>query len=435
MRRRTVWGLGLLSGVAGLALVACSESPAAPAQCPEFCPPTQFGLVDTILAMGIGRDSSFTGYITPIEAPVMLAEEVPGLDSRAIFRTGAILPNLLPRSGDTTTAPIHVDSIRLSLTLQFRDTSVHNLVLHFFKLPLTIDTTTTFADVQGDFAAPEIRSVNVDSLVAKFGTRDTVTGDSVVSLNDTTREVVLSLRFDTLQVPYVAADSGKVAFGVRVSADSAAHIAIGASDAGAGPVITWFNSVDSVGVLVSRIAQPRLAVFDAFVFDPPTAALDSNLTVGGMPTSRALLRVALPRWLRDSTQIIRATLYLVPTAPATGFTADSYFISAGRLAIDVGRKSPLAFDTAAFNSVPIHPGYADTVRIEVTGMLRTWQVDTSAQMAMYLRQFTITGQLLGRLQGTEGATFSSMRFYPTSAAPYRPALHITYVPLIRFTIP
>lgn len=442
-RRSSRWRLGVPLGVlAGVvtAIVGCSESPGAPARCPEFCPGTQFGVVDTILGMGIGRDSSFTGYVTPVDAPVMIAADLPGtLDSRPIFRTGPILPNLLPKSGDTTTAPIRVDSIRLTLIIEFRDPAVHNLTLHFFKLPLSIDTGTTFADVAGDFAAPEIRSVNVDSLLSKTGSKDTVTGDSVITKNDTIGEIQLSLRFDTLQVPYVAADSGKVAFGVRVSGDSAAHVTLGATDAGAGPQIIWYNSVDSAGTMVSRAAQRRLAFFDAFVYDPPTAggggAADSTLTVGGMPTSRALLRVALPRWLRDSTQIIRATLNLVPATPATGFAADSIFISAGRLAIDVGRKSPLAFDTAAFNSPAIHPGYADTVRIEVTGMLRIWQIDTTAQMAMYLRQLLITGALNGRFSGTEGATFSSMSFYPTLAAAYKPTLHITYAPQIRFSLP
>lgn len=436
MRRGLIWRLAALGGVAAAAVLACSESPGAPAHCPEFCPPTQFGLVDTVLSTSIERDSSFSGYQTAANAPVMLAEDIPGggqVDSRPIFRTGGILPNLLPRSGDTTTAPIHVDSIRLSITLQYHDHGTRNLRLHFFKLPKTIDTATTFADLQGDFAAPEIRSVNVDTLLSVK--KDSVTGDSLVAFDDTTGQIVLSLRFDTLQVPYVPADSGVVAFGIRISADSAAHVAVGATDGGVGPQIIWYNSVDSAGTLVSRTAQRRGAFFDSFVFDPPPAALDSNLAVGGIPTSRALLRVSLPRWLRDSTQIIRATLYLLPVSPATGFGADSFFVSAGRLAVDLGRKSPLAIDTAAFNSAPIHPGFSDTLPIEVTGMLRIWQVDTAAQMAMYLRHFLITGSLNGRLDGTEAASFTSMRFYPTQAAAYKPVLHITYAPLIRFQIP
>ncbi len=436
IRRGLLWRLAALGGAAGAALLACNESPAAPARCPEFCPPTEFGIVDTVLPTSIERDSAFTGYITPAIAPVMLAEDVSGggqVDSRPIFRTGPILPNLLPKSGDTTTAPIHVDSIRLTVILQYHDPGARNLTLHFFKLPITIDTATTFADLQGDFAAAEIRSVNVDSLLALK--KDSVTGDSLISSNDTTGEIQLSLRFDTLQVPYVVADSGVVAFGIRVSADSAAHVAVGATDGGAGPQIIWYNSVDSAGTMVSRTAQRRGAFFDSFVFDPPPPALDSTLAVGGMPTSRALLRVALPHWLRDSTQIIRGTLYLVPVAPATGFGGDSFFVSAGRLAIDIGRKSPLAFDTAAFNSAPIHPGFADTLRIEVTGMLRTWQVDTAAHMAMYLRYFLITGELNGRLEGTEAASFTSIRFYPTLATAFKPVLHITYAPLIRFQIP
>ncbi len=68
---------------------------------------------------------------------------------------------------------------------------------------------------------------------------------------------------------------------------------------------------------VRQSPQPR-GVFDSFVSNVTSIALDSNLTVGGVPATRALLRFALPRNIRDSAQIIRATLLLVPTGPPGG---------------------------------------------------------------------------------------------------------------------
>src|SRR2546422_3641901 len=59
------------------------------------------------------------------------------------------------------------------------------------------------------------------------------------------------------------------------------------------------------------------------VFDPPTPPLDSTLAVGGAPSARSILRVVLPRAIRDSSQIIRATLILVPAVPVKGAPSDS----------------------------------------------------------------------------------------------------------------
>ena len=436
MSRRHVGRAASVVAVVALAATACVEDVTSPSRCPDFCPGGKIVTIESLLTTAIARDSSFRGYVSPHEAAVMLAATLPTVDSRPIFQTIQIATQLRIGTGsDTTTGPIVVDSAKLVLTLLRRDTAAHNLGLAFYRLPLGLDSTTTFAGLAPAFATPPLRVVNLDSLLALPGRRDSITGDSILVVDTVRHAVTVSLRLDTTQARYSAADSGRLAYGVRVIADTLASLALGATDGGDGPEIQWFNRVDSAGTLVARPPQRRLMRFDSFVFDPSPAPFDSNLTVGGVPAARALLRVALPRGIRDSSQIIRATLLLLPVTPTEGVPVDSFFINVRRVAADLSAKSPIGEDTIVANSAPRRPGPADTVRIEVTSVLRSWQSDTTAATAMYLRLLAVDRRSGSQLDGTEGGTFTALRLYSSRAAAFRPALRLTYVPRIKFGLP
>jgi hypothetical protein len=422
-----------------LGVLACTENVTSPASCPDFCPSGQIVTVESLLATAISRDSSFRGYVESHGAFMLLAATLPSLDSRPIFQTAPMAPRLRINSGnDTATGPIVVDSSKLTFTLLRRDSAAHNLRLVLYRLPLGLDSTSTFAGTDPSFGGTPVRSVNLDSLFALPGRRDSVTGDSVLSVDSVRHAVTFSLKFDTAQIPFdssVAADSGRLAFGVRVTADGPASAAFGSSEFGSGPEIAWFNRVDSAGTLLERAAQRRLVHFDGFVFDPPPAALDSNLTVGGVPASRALLRIALPRAIRDSSQIIRATLILVPVAPVPATPPDSFFLMVNHLAADLGAKSPIANDTIAPKSALFGPGFADTVRIEVTSLLRFWQFDTTSATAVYLRLLALDRADSTRLDGSEGSTLTALRLYSSRTPAFRPALLLTFVRRFKFGEP
>ena len=168
--------------------------------------------------------------------------------------------------------------------------------------------------------------------------------------------------------------------------------------------------------------------FDGYVYDPPAAALDSSLAVGGAPSARSLLRFARPAALFDSAQIVRATLVLVPVVAAVGSPVDSFRVVAQRIAADLGGKSPLAGpsfpgDGSYFGAAYVHPGSLDTVTVDITDMLRRWQADTAAPTALFLRA------------DPEGGVLGEMRFAPSGAAALRPALLVTYVPRFPFGVP
>src|SRR5205823_7983760 len=107
-----------------------------------------------------------------------------------------------------------------------------NLFLKVYPLPITIDSTTTFADVDPALSSRALDSVNVSTLLAlpavfdsttkpEFGsdsTQDSIRTDGAghtLQINRTTTDTVLKVFFDldTLGVPFSRPDSGKAAFG------------------------------------------------------------------------------------------------------------------------------------------------------------------------------------------------------------------------------
>ena len=405
-----------------LLAAACVERLTAPGHCPDFCPSGQITVVDTLLTTSINRDSAYRGYVVSYQSPVMLAAFLPDttdtLDGRPIFRFNGFGPRLPVSSVDTGQIR-GADSARLQLYIVRRDTATHNLRLQFYRLPTTIDTTTTFDAVAAAFNNAPVRpTVKFDTLLAQPGGKDPVTGDSVV-VDTVNHRWLLSLKFDAAAARYDGtSDSGAVAYGIRIAADTRASIAFGKG--AVGPVLQWYLRVDSLGKDVARnpaVLGPTLA---NFVFTPPPAPLDATLAVGGAPSARSLLRVAFPKFIRDSSQIIRGTLFLVPAVAARGTPADSFVMEARTVLADFGRKSPI--DPRLDDPIVIHPGAKDTIKIEVTNMLQLWAADTTHPTVFLLRP------------QAEAQYFGEIRFYPSKAA-LRPTLQITYVKQFPFGVP
>ena len=441
MTRRLVWLLFLLG--AG----ACTEEATAPGRCPNFCPGGRAVTTDTIFTDLIERDSSYRGYLPPYAAEALAVADLPSVQSRAFF----VLPHNVPptvvtSSSDTTQVPIVVDSSQFRLTILRRDSSATNLTLRVYALPIATDSTRTFADLDPDFNAPPIDSVNVSALLARPPIVDTATADSasrrifgdttrtdsaghVLTVADSGRTLTMYFHFDTLQAPFVAVDSGQLAFGFRVSADSFASIAVGSLQAARPPLMQWFfhHAIrDTSGVkpdsnvYATLLRSPQ---FNSFVFNPPVAPLDDNLAVGSAPSERSLIRVKLPKFLHDSIDVVRATAIFVRVAPVVGAPSDSFSLRAFPVLTDFGGKSP---PSAAFSAErTIHTGSTntDTVTIELTDLVRAWAQDTTAPTAFFLAHVP------------EAASFTEIRFYSSRAPAFRPALHVTYVKRFPFGTP
>jgi len=417
--RRVAWLAAVLAG--------CVDRATAPGVCPTFCPSGTIDVVDTVLAASVARDSTFRGYVLPYQAVAMTASDVPGVvDSRVVFVTTALPASVALNSADTTTSPlVGTDSAKITFTVLRRDTAAHNQTLTLYRLPVTIDSNTTFGDVAGAFAGSPLRTVNLDSLLAKPNGVDVTTGDSA-GIDTTSKQLKVTLKLDSLEATYVPGDSGKLGIGVRVGADAPTSISCCTRENACGAAIAWFMKVDSIkGADTTLVHKPYAGVslFDTFLFDPPPAPLDSTLVVGGAPSARSIMRITLPRGIRDSSQIIRATLLLLPAVPARGAPADSFVVEAHTVAADFGAKSPLVLDATRTDTTRIHVGATDTLRIEVTNLMQFWVADSTRPEVLMLRS------------QEEAARPTEIRFYPSAATPYRPALRITYARRFPFGVP
>jgi hypothetical protein len=429
----------LLALVGALGVAACVERLAAPGQCPDFCPDS-LTVVDVVLD-SVSGDSSFRGYVRAHESVVRLAANLPNVRSFAVSRTFGITPHFV--FGSDTVPIIGVDSVRLEFTVVRRDTAAHDLLLHLYRVAKSFDSTTAFADLAPAFTDSLVRTVNVDSLLAFPEVRDsvlnadirrdTITGD-YVRVDSLQERLVINLKLDSAQAPYVPGDSGRLAFGIGVSANMPTTVSLGSRLAGTALSARWYVRADSVQQ--DTIARDLMAPtdFDTFVFDPPLPPDDSTLAVGGVPAARSLLRVSIPRAIRDSSQVVRATLTLVPDRAAQGAPADSFLVAARRVQSDLGAKSVPATPRfqgdsshVAFSWVRI--GSTDTVRIEITRIVRLWAADTTQPPAIVLQQSIRPFSVI------EGAVLSEIRFRPSTDAAFRPAVHVTYIPRYRFKIP
>jgi len=433
--------------VAGVAL-ACTEKVTAPGVCPNFCPGDSIAIRDTIFTTIIQRDSSFRGYVPSYAAEAMTAADVPGvLDSRAFFTTDTMIRRVAPKSGDTTTVPITVDSSRVRFVIVHRPKNTTNLRLRLYQLPITADSTSTFASLDPSFTATPVDSLNVNALLALPAIADTHTvrlwdslwgvqsSDSirvssaghVLQINHLDSTLVVYFKLDTLQAPFIPADSGRRAWGVRVAADSFASVVLGSTESGGnGPLMRRFfhyTIPDTVSATPDSVVHTDRFVgtrFDNFVFTPPTPPLDSNLAVGGVPSARALLRVAMPAYLHDSIDVVRATLILVPVSAVPGVPSDSFRVLARPVLTDLGAKSPLSTSPLLNGSTFIHIGSPDTVHVEITNLVRAWSLDTTMATAFILGQVP------------EATSYAEIRFYSSRAPAFRPGLRVTYVKRFRF---
>ena len=423
-------------GVLALLAAACTDKLATLSQCPAFCPGgDSLQTRDTIFTTIIARDSAYRGFVAPYEAAVLIAAEMPGVDSRPIW----ISPGIpLTRRYGTDTVPkpvIGADSAKVLIFIRRYEAGASNLRLKLYHMPQTIDSSTTFSDVSSAFTDSLIDSLNVDSVLAMPNHHDTITGDSI--LTDTVNHTLsVFWKLTPAQLPFVFADSGRQALGLRVAADSLASISISTTGSvNAGPGIIWYTRVDSAGVIrpdTARQLSPQVS-HHLFVMNPGAAPLDSNLAIGGIPTARSLLRFTLPRFIRDSSFVVRATLALIPSQAAQGVASDSFVVFAQRVEADFGGKSPLAIarfagDSAVSDTAGVLIGATDTVRFELLPIVRLWQADTTAPQAIML-----VLRSRGDLGTTfEGGTLAEMRFYSSRNPALRPALRVTYIPRFKF---
>lgn len=400
----------LAAGLAAAALlVGCQEKLTAPGICPESCPGGQLAVVDTILDAIPGQDSSFAGYLAAGAGEALLVSSgLPSSEDRAAIRFRARPDSILI---STVWYHYQVDSVAFTFNVRGRDTLTDNVKAVLYRLPRTLDSTATFAGVEGNLI-----DANVIDTVP-------ISNDSV---NFTVRAVVRGSDLASVVIP--TTDSGVLAIGMRITAPQPTGLRIGtiATDL-VGATFTSYVTLPTVPDTIFRHQTLGAnAAFNTFVSQGTPAFDNDHLAVGGEPSARALLRFNFSPKLRDSVSIVRATLELIPVQPMYGLPNDPTLIEIRPLLADLGAKSPLCIVgggcgnalLSAPTLIQLAEGSADTVHFEVPRIVRTWQGTATIPAALMLSI------------RPEAATFMRPVFFSTRSGIGAPRLRISYVPLL-----
>ncbi len=380
----------------GLGVVACRENITAPAQCPEFCPPERIDIIDTLIQGVVVGDSAFRGYVDAQTVPIMqFVTEGSAMETRGVTRF-AEFEIFIAGGGDTI---LSLDSFRVAIQMQRRDSTVDSLELELFRLPESVDSTVRFADLDDFF---------VDSARITMYAID----DSVLSGR-------LEIVFPASAYPDLGADGSVASIGWRLQSPTETFVDIGTAEAAEWPLIgRYFTIQTGSGDTVHLLIGDSFTEFDTFLAAEPVPHADSVLVVGGLPSARALIRFNLPSFIRDSSDIIKATLLMVMSQPVAAVPNDAGVVRAKAVTRDVGQKSPrgdVAIIVEGSGGVILFGGDFDTIRLDLTDIMVTWTLDSLLPSTIMLNAAPEAGRM-----------FETRFFSSRSALP--PALLLSYIP-------
>jgi hypothetical protein len=398
-----------VAGVVGLigVMTACQEKLTSPADCPALCPGGAIQVFDTVVTAVALRDSSFpahkdsaNGYVARGQGTALLVSSgFAASEDRAVYRFAARGDSIAVR--DTLRA-YAVDSVLVTLTLLARDTLVDGLKVYLYRLPSAVDSTATFTDVESQFVDTNF----IDSIAVP----DTLNSGA---LHTTLRGA------DVARLKLTPGGDSVLAFGLRMAAVSPTGIRVGALGSSTAATYTSYVTVDvpDTGSLRNQ-SMTRTTDFNTFVTQNPVVPDDTLLTVGGEPSSRALVRFGLSDAFLDSTTIVRATLELTPARPIIGLPNDPSAIQTLAVIGDLGAKSPITADANFIRQDTLPTVQSDTVKIEMTRIVQLWQSSRLRPQSIFLRMIP------------EGASFARAVFFstrsPSGGVLVAPRLRITF---------
>lgn len=397
---------GWRSAIVLLAVAACSEDQVtAPGACPEFCVTVNVGASDTLLTAAINRDSSYVGYV-PAHGATELTVAGPGslFESRGVLRFFRFTDTIPLNAGDTATRPVvATDSFQLLLVRDRNTANIGDLKVGIYRLPPTIDSTVTYATLANYFED--------STFLAEVAVPAETESDS------------FTVTLPTSSFPTFRADDLNAALGLTVRSASPAFVQLGTAEGARGAVLTRYVTIDSVPGTPTHRSVSLGTLLDTYVFEPIPPVPPNALVVGGAPSARTFIRLDIPSFIVDSSSVVRATLMLVPAEPVIAAPGDTLLVLAHGLASDIGPKSPVLpalTDSAGRAGVRIVAGMTDTIKVDITEVMRAWKQDSVSARALILRV------------EREGGSYGQLRFWSTADATRLPVLDVTYVPPLKY---
>ncbi len=383
-------------------LTACSEQLTQPGQCPELCPGGTPQGQEVILTALTNSDSTFTGYTERASGSLMLiGSGIPTLadTSYGVLKFAARSDSILFR--DTLRSYV-IDSVRITLLEVAHDTAARNVQLQLYRLPSSLDTTALSYAGISPFFTPA-------NFIASVQLPDTTEADTVHFLLQGA-----SLTNVTLQ----PSDGGILAIGVAITGNIPTGGRVGNRLSILPPDFLTYVTPNSTPTQVQSI--DIAAQFADYVSRQTPVLNPTFLTVGGVPSSRALIRFPWPAKLRDSVTIVRATLELIPTQPTAGLPHDPGTLNVRGLAVDFGAKSPV--EPLSLGTLALQANIADTVRVEIATVVQFWQTGLLRPPAVFL-------SISPEVETFTQAVFGSSR----SGSP--PRIRLNYLPRFPFSSP
>jgi hypothetical protein len=390
--------------VAAGALLGCQDAITAPGACPDFCPQGEIAILDTLLPNSTKPLGSYAGYRLPHEADEIQVVGPGGpAESRGLlvfYRFGSTLS-----TSDTTVKDsiAETDSIQFTFNIVRRNTNVTGLMLGLHAIPIVTDSTATFASTAPYFAD--------STLIATLTVPDTLTSGQV------------SVTVVPGALAHYVPDSSQVGVGLSIMSTDPAFISLGVTDSIEPARVTRFVQVDTSdgSKLVTR-PESKFIYLHTFVVDTTKLPTPQGLVVGGTQAARGFLQLNVPQQLLDSALIVRATLLLPPVAATFGAPGDTIHLRVQELGADFGPKSPLvtlSTDSARTGLVAV--GTLDTVRVDVTDVLRAWHANAALPHNVMLRTIP------------EAGSIDMLELAPSDTVGLQGALRITYG--LRFRLP
>ena len=428
MTRRLLRAPLLLAIPLAFILGACSEDLETGGACPALCPGQQLNIRDTVLYPAIVLDTTLGVYpFIGFESALLLASRGDTLDVRGVVRFDTLVRGFKPTPADTVHDVVSVDSA--TLNIRIARTSVPLPPTFFIEI----------FDV-GDLTLPDIEPT---TLLPHFvGTRrlGSLRIDSA-GFSDT---ALVRIPIDSAKLRTIIGDRTRgMRIGLQLRSTQSVEIRVYPSeDVARAPRLRYRVSRDTAVAaanLTPSSSTPTTPEFTNTDFnDYVIVAAAPNLTargtfaVGGMPGLRSYLRFDLPRWLTDSSAVLRARLELVQHPvrlldDTTKVSIVPYMVLAGEAVTDLRRAALLLAPRGVFVNDSIRVAAADSGSrfLEINGLVRQWRTVNGVRnvpSALVLRSTA------------EGVSGFGARFFGLGApAAVRPRLHISYVPSTSLT--
>jgi hypothetical protein len=413
----------VIAGVGG-----CSENLDTGGACPALCPAQNVLIRDTIINPVLLFDSTFVGFPERgQEQAMLLSTRGDTLETRGVVRFDSLVNTFTP-SGGTAQSITRVDSSRVRLVLdRTRATLPAQVRFEVYDVDDTTAADTSATSVLTLFRANRL-------IGQRTFLRDSLSDTLYVPLADSAvldkitnnRHLRLGLRLDgsgPVSLRLQTIESGNSALvSYRPSPDTAIR-AIVVSPLSLTPTGTSFPEIRSDlqdYTLIAKYAVPQTA---------------NTMSVGGMPGRRVYLRFNVPRYITDSTTVIKASLRLTQRPLGFGSATDSitihaHVVLASPLVTDLRRATNVISGPGlqVLDSLVVSPRDSGVRSFEMYGLLRAWGSQTSLVNAP-------PHAIVLRAQPESESPFEIRFFSTTAVASVRPAMVISYIPKTQFGIP